>query len=203
MVAANTKKKKCAWGAVAWVDGESQIWGPLMSLFGVQLCVCLWRLKSIRNLLGVRAPLRLWWLRASERPEWPTSTSFSPRSRGCEAIRLHGTDCLERPGASKHAVQPSPPSRSRCCCCCWLQKDLEETANYVAGGRINGFVESKAWNLFSTREFWDDSFFFTNSFLVACTNIAEHLFVKWANIVMFIDQCVCSTIISNCHFISY
>lgn len=132
MVAACGKyqKKKCAWGTVAWVDGESQIWGPLMSLFGVQLCVCLWRLKSIRNLLGVRAPLRLWWLRALERPEWPTSTSFSPQSQGCEAIRLHRTDCLERPEASKHAVQPSPQSRTRCC---WLEKDLEETANYMAG----------------------------------------------------------------------
>lgn len=39
--------------------GEPQIWGPLMSLFGVQLCVCLWCLKSIKNMLGVRASLWL------------------------------------------------------------------------------------------------------------------------------------------------
>lgn len=82
-------------GLCGWVRGsmgEPQIWGALMSLFGAQLCVCLWRLKSIRNLLGVRAPLRLRWLCALERPEWPTSTSFSPQSAGCEAIRLHRTD---------------------------------------------------------------------------------------------------------------
>lgn len=80
----------CGWARRSM--GEPQIWGALMSLFGAQLCVCLWRLKSIRNLLGVRAPLRLRWLCALERPEWPTSTSFSPQSGGCEAIRLHRTD---------------------------------------------------------------------------------------------------------------
>lgn len=70
-------------GLCGWVHGstgEPQIWGALMSLFWAQLCVCLWRLKSIRNLLGVRASLRLQWLCALERPGWPTSTSFSPQS---------------------------------------------------------------------------------------------------------------------------
>lgn len=83
--------RRLMWGA--------QIWGALMSLFGAQLCVCLRRLKSIRYLLGVRASLWLWWLRALERPESPTSTSFSPQSGGREAIRLHRTDALR---ALKH-----------------------------------------------------------------------------------------------------
>lgn len=83
-----------AWlfGWVCGLMGEPQIWGTLMSLFGAQLCVCLWRLKSIRNLLGVRTPLLLQWLCASERPEWPTSTSFSPQNWDCEAIRHHRRD---------------------------------------------------------------------------------------------------------------
>lgn len=101
-------------GLCGWVRrsmGEPQIWSALMSLFGPQLCVCLWRLKSIRNLLGVRAPLRLRWLCASERPEWSTSTSFSPQSGGCEAIRLHRTVAWR--GLKHQNMLPKHPERGR------------------------------------------------------------------------------------------
>lgn len=87
------------------------VWAALMSLFGPQLCVCLRRLKSIRYLLEVRFSLWLWWLHALERPELPTSTSFSPPSEGCEAIRLHRTDAQRAP--QHHNTPSSRPRRAQ------------------------------------------------------------------------------------------
>lgn len=135
----------CGW--VRGLMGEPQIWGALMSLFGAQLCVCLWRLKSIRNLLGVRAPLRPRWLCASERPKWPTSTSFSPQSG---AARQSGSTG-QMPGEpwSIKTCCPTIPRESNTVWPAW-KRSLGE-GWLCSGGSvwcINGFVEYYVWSLF-------------------------------------------------------
>lgn len=83
---------------------RGQIQSVLMSLFGHQLCVCWWLLKSIRNQLEVRVPLQPEWVCDTE---WSTSTSFSPL-RG--AARQSNTTCLMPgdPRRIKHILQLSP-----------------------------------------------------------------------------------------------
>lgn len=114
-------RQDCVGGWVAGSMGEPQIWGALMSLFGAQLCVYPWRLKSIRDLLGGQGSTstatalcigeaRVAHLNLIFSTEWGLWGNQAPQDRS-----------LESPEASKHAVQPSLESPTQSS---QLEKDL-------------------------------------------------------------------------------
>ncbi len=164
-------------GLCGWVHrsmGDPQIWGALMSLFGAQLCVCLWRLKSIRNLLGVRAPLRLQWLVPWRGLSGPPQPHFLHRAG---AVRQSGSTG-QMPGQpwSIKTCRPTVPWESNREEPAW-KRSLSEGWLCSGGSMwyINGFVFVFFWFLFFG---W---FFFVCFQLIFCFKgfLFHVVFLSW------------------------